>query len=248
MRNIKLTIAYDGTNYCGWQSQKNGVAIQDVIEKALKHVVGEKVGLIGSGRTDSGVHALGQVANFKTGSKLAVDKIKKGLNSNLPEDIAVTSAREVGPDFHARFYVRSKTYRYTLTSKETPLLFNRNYVVGIPYKLDSDLMKKEAEKLVGRHDFSAFQGAKSKRSDSIRSVKRIDIAKKGRFIYIEIEADGFLYNMARNIVGTLIEIGRGYFKPGSVRRILESKNRKNAGPTAPAKGLCLMKVTHAKPR
>ena len=244
MHNIKLTIQYDGTNYCGWQSQKNGVAIQNVIEKALKKVVGESVKLIGSGRTDSGVHAKGQVANFKTKSKLPLDNIKKALNRNLPEDIVISSAREVSSDFHARYNSRTKLYRYTFTNKNPISPFLRNYAAKIPYKLDLGLMRKEAEVLVGRHNFSAFQGARSKRVDTTRSIKKISIKTSSRYIYIDIVSEGFLYNMARNIAGTLIEIGRGYFKPGSMKKILDSKDRKKAGPTAPAKGLSLIKVNY----
>ena len=244
MRNIKLAIQYDGTNYCGWQSQKNGVAIQDVIEKALKKVVGEKIKLVGSGRTDSGVHAKGQIANFKTNSEMPLASIKKGLNSNLSDDIIVAGAEETNPDFHAQYSSRSKLYRYALTNKNPISPFHRNYIAFTPYKLDLELMKKEARALLGKHDFSAFQGARSKRIGTTRTVKKLLITKYSRYIYIDIESDGFLYNMARNIAGTLIEIGRGRFQPGSMKRILKSRDRRKAGPTAPAKGLCLMKVMY----
>lgn len=244
MRNIKLTIQYDGTNYCGWQSQKNGVAIQDVIERCLGKVVGEKIKLVGSGRTDSGVHAKGQAANFRTNSRLPLNNIKKALNHNLPKDIAITKISEANADFHAQYKAKSKLYRYTFSNKAVISPFHRNYIAKIPYRLDLALMKKEAEGLVGRHDFSAFQGARSKRESAVRTVKKIDITPNGKAVYIDIESEGFLYNMARNIVGTLIEIGRGYYKPGSMKKILNSRNRGEAGPTAPAKGLCLMKVNY----
>ncbi len=244
MRNIKLTIQYDGTNYCGWQSQKNGIAIQDVIEKHLKKILNEKIKLIGSGRTDSGVHAKGQIANFKTSSNLPPGKIKKAINKNLPKDIVITKAVTTKESFHAQYSPKSKLYRYALSSKDTISPFNRNYVAKIPYKLDLGIMKKEAKTLKGKHNFSAFEGARSKRESAVRSIKDINIKKKNGSVYIDMESDGFLYNMARNIAGTLIEIGRGYYKPGAMKKILKSKNRKNAGPTAPAKGLCLMKVKY----
>ena len=189
VRNIKLTIQYDGTYYCGWQSQKNGVAVQDVIKDVLEKILGEKIKLIGSGRTDSGVHAKGQVANFKTNSRLPLDNIRKALNKNLTKDIIITKINQVSDDFHAQYKAKSKIYRYTFSNKDTISPFCKNYTTKIPYKLDLDLMKKEARDLVGRHDFSAFQGAGSKRESAIRTLKKIVITPNGKAMYIDIESE-----------------------------------------------------------
>lgn len=246
MRNIKLTIEYDGTNYCGWQSQKNGVSVQDVIEEALRKLTGQKSRLIGSGRTDSGVHAKEQVANFKTNSKRSFKNLKNALNSKLPDDIVIISTKEVSRNFHAQHSARSKIYRYTFAHQSHLSPFYRNYATKYSHELDLDLMRREVKALIGKHDFSAFEGSKSKRNSAVRVIKNIKIKANGEFIYIDIESNGFLYNMVRNIVGTLIDIGRGYFKPGSMKKILSSKDRKMAGRTAPAKGLCLMRVKYGK--
>ncbi len=244
IRNILLKIEYDGTNYSGWQSQKNSRSIQDTIEAALKRITGRKARLIPCGRTDAGVHALGHIANFKTASHIPLYKLQRGLNSVLPEDIVIKEAREVQLKFHARFDAKSKTYRYTIINGASPSAIQRNFTVHIPYRLNLALMKKEAKVLIGRHDFRSFQAADRIERSSVRTIKRLDIKKSGGLIKITVEADGFLYNMVRNIAGTLIEIGRGKFKPGSTVKILKAKNRKLAGPTAPAKGLCLMEVKY----
>lgn len=257
MRNIKLTIEYDGTNYSGWQIQRKAPArpksgrqnvkrktIQETIEKALTKILCEKTRLTVSGRTDSGVHAKGQVANFKTNSNLSPQTILRALNANLPGDIAIKDATEVERDFHSRFSAKSKVYRYAILNSAQRSPLARFCWHFIPYKLNFSLMKKEARVLLGRHDFKSFQAKDKKECDSIRTIKRIDLTKKGAFIYIDIEADGFLYNMVRNIVGTLIEIGRGKLPAGSMAKILKKKNRLFAGPTAPARGLCLLKVKY----
>ncbi|NQT07262.1 MAG: tRNA pseudouridine(38-40) synthase TruA [Candidatus Omnitrophica bacterium] len=244
MRNIKLTIQYDGTNYSGWQSQKNGLAIQDIIERALKRLTGKGAKLTGSGRTDAGVHAAGQVANFRTESPLSLERIRKGLNSYLPPDIVISKAEKVSEDFHSRYSAKNKHYRYTLYTDNPAPPLCRNSVTALHYKLDLEMMKREAKALVGRHDFSAFQGSRSMRKDAVRNIRRLDVHKKGGFIYFDIEADGFLYNMVRSIAGTLIDAGRGRFKEGSIKRILNSRDRQRAGHTAPAKGLSLLRVRY----
>lgn len=243
-RNILLKIEYDGTDYSGWQSQKNSRSIQDTIEAALKRITGRKARLISCGRTDAGVHALGQVVNFKTASDIPLYKLQRGLNSVLPKDIVIKETREVPLKFHSRFDARSKVYTYTLLNGPSPAAISRNYVHNVPYKLNFGLMRREAECLVGRHDFKSFQAADKVERSSVRTIKRLDVKKSGDLIKITVEADGFLYNMVRNIVGTLIEIGRGKFKPGSMVKILKAKDRKLAGPTAPAGGLCLMEVKY----
>lgn len=244
MRNIKFIIEYDGTNYAGWQIQKNAKSIQGTLESALKRIIGEKVRLISCGRTDSGVHAIGHVVNFKTKSKIPLSNLQRGLNSILPRDIVIKEVKEVALNFNSRFDAKSKVYRYTILNRSYPQALCRNYFYYIPYKLDLDMVKREAKCLVGRHDFKSFQAADKKERSSIRTIKKLEVKRKKDVIEVEIEADGFLYNMVRNIVGTLIEIGRGRFKAGSMKKILKAKNRDLAGPTAPAKGLCLAEVKY----
>ncbi|MFH2138851.1 MAG: tRNA pseudouridine(38-40) synthase TruA [Candidatus Omnitrophota bacterium] len=249
MRNILLKIEYDGTNYQGWQTQrKRGktrfVTIQETIEKVLSQVLQENVNLISSGRTDSGVHAKEQVANFNTYSEIPLKKIKIALNSLLPEDIRIKAICLAGKDFHARYCAKSKTYRYAIINREYNSVFDRSWVVQISRKLDIKAMQEEAKTLIGRHDFKSFQASDKIHRNSIRTIKKLLVRKRNNYILIDVEADGFLYNMVRNIVGTLLEVGKGKFEKGAVKRILKSKDRSQAGPTAPAKGLCLLKVNY----
>lgn len=273
MRNILFKIEYDGTNYRGWQRQKSpqslptgqaGIVhgpqkktIQEVIEETLRQILQEKIKIIVSGRTDSGVHAKAQAANFKTNSNIALDKLILSINALLPEDIAIHGAQAVPEDFHSRFCAKSKVYRYTILNSYFRSALLRNYVYSFPYSLDVKLMRAETKHLLGRHDFQAFCASASGAKTTIRTIKKISInrnfytlsasafgGKRYPLIIIDIEADGFLYNMVRNIAGTLIEIGRGRFPRGSLKNILLSKNRKIAGPTAPAKGLCLLEVKY----
>jgi len=244
MRNIKLHIEYDGTNYSGWQVQKKLKTIQSTIESALRKILQEKIRLIVSGRTDTGVHAQDQVANFSTQSKISLLKLRSALNSNLPFDITITKAEEARRDFHSRFSANSKLYRYTILNRPYRSSFLRNTVYFCPYPLDLKAMQKESLVLLGRHDFCAFRASGSSNQNPVRTIKKLKINRKRDYIYIEIEADGFLYNMARSIVGTLIEVGRGRFPGGTLKKILLSKNRRLTGPTAPARGLCLVKVNY----
>lgn len=255
MRNIRLVIEYDGTNYAGWQVQKNAKSVQATLESALKRIAGEKIRLVSCGRTDSGVHAQGHVANFKINSKIPLANLQRGLNSVLPRDIVIKKAEEVPLDFNSRYDAKSKVYRYTILNRSYPAALHRDYFYYVPYKLNLSAMKREAKCLLGKHDFKSFQAADKKerssrktygllRDSSIRTIKKLNIRKKDGFLEIFIEADGFLYNMVRNIVGTLVEIGRGRFKAGSMKMILKAKNRNLAGPTAPAKGLCLVEVKY----
>lgn len=252
MFNIKLTIEYNGTNYAGWQCQKSKTpnpkykikTIQKTIEKTLQVILQEKIKLIGSGRTDAGVHAKAQVANFKTIFRISLKNIQKALNSLLPEDIVVKDIKKVPLDFHSRFNAKSKLYRYVILNRNYPDPFFRNYVYFYPHPLNVNLMRQEARCLIGRHDFKSFQAKGESDRFSIRTIKNLKIIKRGDFIYIDIKADGFLYNMARNIVGTLIDIGRYRLKKGDLKRILLAKDRKFAGPTVPAKGLFLIEVNY----
>ena len=244
MRNIKLTIRYDGTRYSGWQSQKNGLAIQDVIQGAIKTITGQRVNLVGSGRTDAGVHAEAQVANFKTKSKISLEKLQMALNSMLPKDIAVTRAEDASLKFNAQKSAKSKLYRYTIMNNDymDPLI--RHFAAKCFFKLDLGLMRKAAGHLTGRHDFRSFRATDGEEKNSVRTIKYIKIEKDGDLVYIYIEANGFLYNMARSIVGTLVEVGRGKFEIARVKEIISQRNRRFSGPTMPAKGLCMVAVKY----
>jgi len=246
MRNIKLTIRYDGTNYSGWQFQKNSRrTIQAVIERAIEKITGKHSHLTGSGRTDAGVHAKAQVANFKTRSKIPLKNLRMALNSELPKDIVIYKAEEAPAGFDAQRSARSKLYRYTIMNADLLDPFLRRYAAKVFYAIDVGLMKRAARDLAGKHDFKAFRAKDDgAEKNSVRTIKAIRIEKEGDLIYIDIEADGFLYNMARNIVGTLVEVGRGKFSVASVRDILRKKERRFCGPTMPAKGLCMERVAY----
>lgn len=246
MRNILLKIEYDGTNYAGWQTQKNAQAIQPIIEAAIKTATGKKANLISSGRTDSGVHALCLTANFKTNSNITLHRLMRALNGILPKDIAVKETVDASSSFHSRFDAKSKVYTYTILNSPSRAAIMRGHVYHIPCPLNVALMRREAKHLIGRRDFKSFRTTPSQpdKGSTIRLIKKLTISKKGDLIKINLEADGFLYNMVRNIVGTLIEIGRGKLGSGSMAKILKAKNRLLAGPTAPARGLCLVEVKY----
>jgi tRNA pseudouridine38-40 synthase len=244
VRNIKLIICYDGTHYAGWQFQKNARAVQQVLESILKKIVGHTVKLKASGRTDAGVHARYQVANFQTDSKLPLKRIKAALNSTLPEDILVNSIEGVHPRFDSQRCAKLKHYRYTVATSYFVDPFIRHFVTRFSYPLNINSMRKAAATLVGKHDFKAFQAAGSKEKNTVRTIKKIKIENRKDLVYIDVWADGFLYNMVRTITGTLLEIGRGKMPKDRIAKIIKTKSRALAGPTAPAKGLCLMKVEY----
>jgi tRNA pseudouridine38-40 synthase len=247
LRNIRLTLQYDGTNYLGWQRQSGSAAtIQAVLEKTLSGILQEKVHLTAAGRTDTGVHARQQVANFKTRNPITLFKLKHALNALLPADIKVAAAANAAPDFHSRFSAREKTYQYTILNRPHSDVFARNQVYHYAIaKLDISRMRAAARLLVGRHDFTSFKATGISRSKSnVRSIKRISISKKGSTIVIQVTGEGFLYKMVRGIAGTLIEIGRGKLPVKSISGILSARNRIYAGPTAPAAGLCLWRVKY----
>ncbi len=245
MRNIKLLIEYDGTHYLGWQVQPGGPTIQGTLEEKLSRLTGEKIRLTGSGRTDSGVHALAQVAHFRTQSQMDVRTIQKALNSLLPPDIMIQKVEEVDEDFHARKHSKSKVYEYRILNRNLRSVFHHGYVWHIPQKLDLTEMKKATQTLIGEHDFSAFRTVGSPTRTTVRRVIRAEWKSgRGGLIRFEIEANGFLKQMVRSIVGTLVEIGRGKIKAVDFRKILNSKDRKEAGPTAPAQGLFLKEVKY----
>ena len=245
MRTIKLVIEYDGTHYLGWQVQPGGQTLQGVIQDRLKRLTGESLQLIGSGRTDAGVHALGQVAHFKIESRMDANTFQRALNSLLPEDIVIRRAEEVEAEFHARRSARSKVYEYRILNRVTPPAIDRQYVWYVPQKLNLDEMKKATHSLVGEYDFSAFRSVGSSTRSSVRNIFRAEWKReKEGLLRFEIEASGFLKQMVRAIVGTLVEVGRGKIDAEGFREILESKDRKEAGPTAPAHGLFLSEVKY----
>ncbi|MDD5128718.1 MAG: tRNA pseudouridine(38-40) synthase TruA [Candidatus Omnitrophica bacterium] len=253
MPNFKLEIEYDGSAYHGWQVQNKTKAradyqpkktIQCVLEQVIRRILQEDIKLIVAGRTDSGVHALSQVANFKSSSKMPLSRMRWALNCLLPEDIKVTRISKVNPDFNSRFSAKSKLYRYSILNRKysSPLLASRVYFFHHP--LDVGLMRKESKALLGKHNFASFRAAELRYRNPVRTIKSIKITRDKNLLHIDIEADSFLYNMVRNIAGTLLEIGRGRFPEGSMRKILQSRNRKLAGPALPAKGLCLVRVKY----
>lgn len=242
MRNIKLIIEYDGTNYAGWQKQNNAVTVQEVVEKAIKRITKENVKLIGSSRTDTGVHAKGFVANFYTECRIPDEKIRDAVNSKLPYDIVILSSNRVDKDFHARYNSMGKTYVYTILNRRERAAIDRNYMYHYKGQLNIEMMKQASRYLLGKNDFSAFKNKGSSVKTSVRTITDIKIINKDDIIKIYVTADGFLYNMVRIIVGTLIEAGIGKIKPEYIKEILESKDRTKAGKSAPPQGLCLIKV------
>lgn len=266
-RNIKLTIEYDGTFFHGWQAQQpqnrrpkrlptnSRRTVQGEIERALKKIYRKSLKLIGSGRTDSGVHAWGQVANFTMSSPMPLAEIQRALNANLPEDIAIIKVEEASADFHARYSARSKTYRYSILNRDARPALERNTCFYYPYPLNLAAMRREAKSLIGRKDFRSFaasdpsKGERGKQEKgTVRTVKRVDISRRGDHIWIDIEADGFLYKMARNIVGTLLTVGANQLPRGAIRKILVQKDRRAAKATAKAKGLALLEVSYGSQR
>lgn len=242
MRNIKLTIEYDGTRYYGWQRQPIGNTIQQEVEKAISKVIKEYVEVIGSSRTDSGVHAKGYVANFKTNVKMPAEKFRDAINCKLPRDIVIIKSEEVDLDFHARYSSKGKTYCYTILNREYPCAIDKDYVYYYRWKLNVEEMKKACKYFLGTHDFKAFQTPGGSVKTSIRTIGDLHIETNVDKIKIYISADGFLYNMVRIIVGTLILVGSNKIKEDFVKNIIESGVRQNAGKCAPANGLCLEKV------
>lgn len=240
-KNVKLTIEYKGSNYLGWQIQPDGKTVQGELQSAIKSITGEDVNLIGSGRTDAGVHAYGQVANFITDSKIEAIRLPAAINSQLPKDISVKKVEYVDDDFHSRFSAKGKKYRYRIYNSKNRSALDYEYSYHIGYRLDLDLMKDQAEKLIGSHDFTSFVSSGSTSKSNVRTIYSLDLKKEGDYIIIDIEGDGFLYNMVRIITGTLIDIARGRITR-SMDEIIERRDRSLAGHTAPAHGLYLYEV------
>jgi tRNA pseudouridine38-40 synthase len=244
MRNIKLIIEYDGTNYHGWQSQagSNEPTIQETLETSLTSLTGEDVGTYSSGRTDAGVHALGHVANFKTRSAIPADAWAPALNHLLPDDIRILSSSEVPDDFHARYSALGKVYAYRILNRREPSALHRRYSWHVRFPLNLENMRLAAALLEGKHDFSAFRSAACSARSPVRTLKGLIIKKSGDFIEILLEADAFLMHMARNIVGTLVEVGSDRCTVSDLNSILLSCDRRKAGRIAPPNGLYLVEV------
>ena len=242
MKRVMLVVAYDGTNYCGWQIQANGITVQEELNRCLLKLLKEPIQTVGASRTDAGVHALGNVAVFDTAARMPADKISYALNTYLPEDIRIQYSAEVAADFHPRYCESEKTYEYRILNRRFPLPTQRLYTYFYHYKLDVEKMREGASFLVGRHDFASFCGANAQVKSTVREVTGIDIEKKDDVITIQVRGRGFLYNMVRIIAGTLIEIGNEQYPPEKMGEILRACDRQQAGPTAPACGLTLKEI------
>ena len=244
MRNIKLTIEYDGKCYNGWQKQPNKLNIQGEIERAIYNITKEEVNLIGSGRTDAGVHALGQVANFKTNSEIPIEKLPLAINSQLKNSIVIKEAEEVDERFHSRYNAKHKTYRYIINNSKCGTAIYRNLEYSYPFKLDAEKMKRASKYFEGEHDFKAFKSSGTSSKNSVRTIYKAIVKQEGEKIIIELTGNGFLYNMVRIISGTLLDVGLGKIRAEEIPEIIESKDRQRAGKTLPAHGLYLVEVKY----
>lgn len=244
MKRIKLTVAYDGTDYCGWQIQKNGVTVEEVLNRALSRLTGEKITVIGASRTDAGVHARGNVAVFDTDTRIPAERIAYAVNALLPEDVVVVRSEEVPAGWHPRKCVSVKTYEYRILNREFPDPVRRRDTYFVSFPLDLDRMRQAAGYLKGTHDFKSFCSAQTLVEDTVRTIYSLDVEKAGDLFTVRVRGNGFLYNMVRIIAGTLAGVGRGYFEPEEVERMLEEKDRTKAGVTAPPQGLTLVGIEY----
>lgn len=244
MHRIKLTVAYDGTNYCGWQVQTNGLSVQAVLQKAIEDLVGARINLTGASRTDSGVHALGQVAVFDTDKEIPDWRYAQAINHRLPPDIVVQKSEEVPPDFHPRYADVVKTYEYRILNRRTRLPNERLYSYFVPGKLDVAQMRRAAAYLVGEHDFRSFCSQKTTVESTVRTIYALDIETERDMITIRIQGNGFLYNMVRIITGALLKVGFGQKSPEDIKDAVLHPTGKAAGPTAPALGLTLVEIRY----
>lgn len=243
-RRVKLIVSYDGTNYCGWQIQINGVTVEEILNRELSRLLNEEIAVIGASRTDSGVHALGNVAVFDTYSRIPSEKMCFALNQRLPEDIRIQDSCEVAPDFHPRFCDSIKTYEYKILNRRFDVPTLRLYTHFVYMPLDVAKMQEAAKYIVGEHDFKSFCSARTQVTSTVRTIYALDLQKKGDIISVRISGNGFLYNMVRIIVGTLMKVGLGVYPPEHVKEILEACDRNAAGPKAPAKGLTLIGIEY----
>ncbi len=244
MKRVKLIVAYDGTNYCGWQIQINGITVEEVLNKTISELVGETIAVIGASRTDSGVHAMGNVAVFDTESRIPAEKMSFALNQRLPEDIRIQESCEVPLDWHPRYCDTRKTYEYRILNRRFAIPTERLYSHFFYYPLDVEKMQKAADYLVGEHDFKSFCSTRTQVENTVRTIYFLRVIKEGDMIRIQINGNGFLYNMVRIIVGTLLKVGTGMYPPEHVKEILEAKDRRLAGPKAEARGLTLMEIEY----
>ena len=246
MKRIKLVVAYDGTNYRGWQLQPNGVTIEEILNRALSELLREPITVIGASRTDSGVHARGNVAVFDTENRMAADKICFALNARLPDDIRIQSSEEVPADWHPRKANCTKTYEYKILNRKIAMPLERLYAHFCYFPLDVEKMQKGADYLVGEHDFKSFCTTRTQAEETIRTIYSLNVTKQEDMITIRISGSGFLYNMVRIIAGTLMKVGMGVYPPEHVAEILEARNRREAGQTAAARGLTLVSMEYEK--
>ena len=243
-RNVVLTIEYDGTDFSGWQRQSRRPSVQAEVERAIQAVTRECVDLIGAGRTDAGVHALGQVANFHTASRIATDRFPRALNAHLPKTIRILSAWEGAPDFHARYSATGRTYRYAVLNRPAPSAILRAHTYHVPAPLELHAMQEAVTPLLGMHAFTAFRGVGSGERTTVCTLRRADVVRGGETVIFTFDADRFLRHMVRFIVGTLLRVGQGKLQPDAVAEILAAENNQQAGPRAPAHGLFLVRVTY----
>lgn len=244
MRNIKLTIEYDGKEFHGWQKQPNKLNIQGTIEKVLEEITGEKIELYASGRTDAGVHSFGQVANFKTESQIPIEKIPVAINSKIKKSIVIKKAEEVELNFHSRYNCKRKTYYYIINNSKEGSAIYRNLSYHFPIPLAVSKMQQAAKYFEGEHDFKAFKASGTSSKSSVRTIYEANVLTENDNVIIALTGNGFLYNMVRIIAGTLVEVGTGKIEPDEIPEIIESKDRKRAGKTLPPYGLYLMKVEY----
>ncbi len=244
MIRVKLIIAYDGTNYCGWQIQDNGITIEEVLNKKLSELLGEDIKVIGASRTDSGVHAMGNVAVFDTNTRIPAEKISFALNQRLPDDIRIRNSCQVAEDFHPRFCDTIKTYEYKIWNDRFPNPMVRLYSKFVYYNIDLDKMQEAANYLIGEHDFKSFCTPRTQVESTVRTVTDIHFSKDGNMITMTIKGTGFLYNMVRIIMGTLLKCGMGMYEPEHVKEILEACDRAKAGPKSEACGLTLVGIEY----
>ena len=237
---VKLVVAYEGTNYCGWQIQPNGITIEQVLNETLSSLLGEEITVTGASRTDAGVHSLGNVAVFETHTKMPAEKISFALNQRLPEDIVVQESCQVPEDFHPRFSKSRKTYEYRILNCRFRQPLERRTSYFYHYPLDVRAMQKAAAYLVGEHDFTSFASVHAQTNTYVRMIYALDVVREGDMIRIRVQGNGFLYNLVRIIAGTLIQVGAGIKKPEDMESILAGKDRELAGPTAPAHGLTMI--------
>lgn len=244
MKRVKLVVAYDGTNYHGWQVQDNGITIEEVLNRTISELVQEDIKVIGASRTDAGVHACGNVAVFDTESRIPGDKFSFALNQRLPEDIRIQESCEVDADFHPRYADTVKTYEYNILNRRFELPSKRLYAAFCYYPMDIERMNQAAAYLVGEHDFKSFCSAGAQVQTTVRTIYAVNVTKDDDMVHIRITGNGFLYNMVRIIAGTLMQVGTGLMEPEQVKEILEARDRSKAGPTAVAKGLTLVEIQY----